>query len=195
MRSIFLRASSAALLLAASACAPARPTAVDQPVPTAAGSTSRTLSERVYSSLPATTESGGVSETLAVAADTLYSVLDEAYAALGIEVRTASSRDRTMGNTSFTATRRVGNRPLTEYVRCSGDALGGSLASATKPVRISVLTTVTPAGESSRLTTHVVATTSASERAGDVPCTSTGMLEEAISAAAKRAILQAEAAR
>jgi hypothetical protein len=130
-----------------------------------------------------------VSEVIPVAADEVYAVLDEAYASLGIEVGAASASERKMGNTYFTATRRLGSRLVSEYVRCSDTSLGGSMAD-TKPVRFSVLSTVTPLEESSRLSTRVQASTATGERGGALLCTSTGLLEAAIARAVKLRLIK-----
>ncbi|CAA9372557.1 MAG: hypothetical protein AVDCRST_MAG68-5665 [uncultured Gemmatimonadetes bacterium] len=130
-----------------------------------------------------------VSEVIPVAADEVYALLDEAYASLGIEVASASAGERKMGNTYFTATRRLGPRLVSEYVRCADNPLGGSMAD-TKPVRFSVLSTVTPLAESSRLSTRVQASTATGERGGALLCTSTGLLEAGIAREVKLRLVQ-----
>jgi len=172
------------MLLAA--CAPAEGGA-GEPVPAAPGP--RLPGDRWLAETPDTRAETAVSEVIPVTADEVYAVLDEAYASVGIEVGSASAGERKMGNTYFTATRRLGSRLVSEYVRCADNPLGGSMAD-TKPVRFSVLSTVTPMQESSRLSTRVQASTATGERGGALLCTSTGLLETAIARAVKLRLVQ-----
>ncbi len=147
-------------------------------------------SEQYITSFPNAPGSAGVSEIIPASADAVYAGLDEAYAAAGIEVAAANSRERTMGNADFRATRRLGGSPLTDFVKCGEElSLTGSMATS-KPVCLSVLSTVTPSGEASRLTTRVQAAVSTGERGGAILCQSTGALEAAISRGVKLALLR-----
>ena len=183
--------SSMALLMVTVACAPARPTANERPKPNpiSVGGTLANPPAQWITSSPATMSKEGVSVILTVSVDEVYALLNEAYAAVGIEVSTVDSRTRTLGNASFRAVRRLGSRPLTDYVRCAESAPGG-LAAATRPVHLSVLSIIAPAEEFSRLTTKVQATTSMSERPGAVLCSSTGMLEAEIANAVNLGLLR-----
>lgn len=172
---------SALVLFALSSCATAGTTATEQAAPrrtittvtntNAAGQTTTTaLTTYTTAAAPATIQ--------AVPA-AVFAVLGEVYSAIGIEVGTVDAPTRTMGNTQFRATRRLRNEPLSRYVDCGGNSMGASLAN-TRPVRISILSTVTPQGTSSQLRTVVEASTTTAEQSGGIPCTSTGELEASI---------------
>jgi hypothetical protein len=186
-----LRHSAAALLvLGCAACASAPPSAEERPTPAriGAGGTITNPAEQ-WVATPHTTSEAGVSEQIPASADEVYAALPVAYAAAGIEVGTAVARTRTLGNTDFSATRRLGSRLVAGYVRCAENPLGGSMED-TRPVRFSVLSTVTPEGESTRLTTRVQATTRASERSGAIVCRSTGLLEAHLATQVKLALVR-----
>ncbi len=170
-----MRSILTAGLLALGACAPSGSGAAE---PTAAPGP-RVPGDRWLAETPDTRAERAVSEVIPLTADEVYALLPAAYAAVGIEVASASAAERKLGNTYFTATRRLGRRPVSEYVRCADNPMGGSMAD-TKPVRLSVLSTVTPMDESSRLSTRVQASTATGERGGALLCSSTGLLETAI---------------
>jgi len=173
---------------AAAACSSSRSPGDAAPAPsrrvTAPGTTADPVAQWI-ASFPNAPSTEGVSEIIPAPADEVYARLDEAYAAAGIEVTSASSRERTLGSPDFRVTRRLGTTRLTDYVLCGDEmSLAGRL-SASNPVRFSVMSTVTPSGESSELTTRVQAAVTTGERAGAILCQSTGRLEAAIARAVK----------
>jgi len=180
-------------LLATAACTSTRPVAEKRPAEPArpvGGGTSANPAEQWILAFPNTSAPAGISEIIPASADEVYAQLAEAYAAAGIEVAVANSRERTLGNEDFRATRRLGRTALTEYVNCGEElSLTGSMA-ASKAMRLSVLSTVTPSGESCRLSTRVQAAVTTGERGGAVICQSTGALETTIARTVKLRLLR-----
>jgi hypothetical protein len=115
-------------------------------------------------------------------ADVVFAALGAVYQDMGIPVGTIDTPNRTTGNTQVRARGRLGRHPVSTYLDCGQTGLRGPAADA-YPVRISVLSTVVPAGQGSRLRTLVEAGYTAAEASGTVACTSTGELEAAIARA------------
>ena len=122
------------------------------------------------------TDIGGRSVDIGASADEVFRVLGEAYTDVGIEVKTIDAARRVAGNTQLQLRRRLGRANLSAYVNCGQTGIGGPTAD-TYPLRVSVLTTVEPSGDASRVRTVVQAAYVASEQSGTTPCTSTGELE------------------
>lgn len=131
-------------------------------------------------SVPITTYSAGSRAVeVSASADTVFAVLDEVYEQLGIPVGTMDPPNRTAGNSQIRARGRLGKEPMSSYLDCGEAGLRGPAAN-THPVRLSVLTTVTPSGAASLVRTVVKGVYSAPEQGGATACTSTGRLEAAI---------------
>jgi hypothetical protein len=111
--------------------------------------------------------------------DSVYAALAAAYEEAGIAVGTSDPQSRTVGNTRVRAFRSLGRTPVSEYVSCGYSGAGSASADA-NPVRLSVLTTVTPAGRGSQLFTVVEAAYVSAESGGSSPCGTTGSLEAKI---------------
>jgi hypothetical protein len=120
---------------------------------------------------------------IARAPDAVFGVLAGVYQDLGITVGTIDAPNRTTGNTQIRVRGRLGRVPVATYLDCGNTGLQGAAANA-YPVRMSVLSTVTPEGEGSRLRTVVEGVYTSAESSGAVACSSTGELEGAIARAA-----------
>jgi len=114
--------------------------------------------------------------------DNVFRVLPAAYKALGMEVVTSDPPNRTAGNTQIRARRNLGSQSLSYYLDCGTSGLSGPAADI-YPVRLSVVSTVTPTGSTSRLRTVVRAAYATAEQSGTTPCNTTGALESAIARA------------
>jgi hypothetical protein len=127
-----------------------------------------------------TTSYAAMTETqIARAPDAVFGVLAGVYQDLGITVGTTDAPNRTAGNTQIRARGRLGRVPISTYLDCGNTGLQGAAANAF-PVRLSVLSSVTPEGEGSRLRTVVEGVYTSAESSGTVACSSTGELEGAI---------------
>jgi hypothetical protein len=116
---------------------------------------------------------------IARAPDAVFGVLEGVYQELGITVGTIDAPNRTTGNTQIRARGHLGRVPLATYLDCGNTGLQG-VAANTFPIRLSVLSSVTPEGEGSRLRTVVGGVYTSAEASGAVACSSTGELEAAI---------------
>lgn len=134
--------------------------------------------------VPVTTysEVGGRTVEVQASPQAVFQVLGEAYRDVGIEVGTIDAEKMTAGNTQVQARRKLGRSAISAYLDCGQTGLSGPAADM-YPVRISVLSTVVPSGESSRLSTNVQAVFATAEQSGTTPCTSTGTLEATIARA------------
>lgn len=126
-----------------------------------------------------TTYAGAREAAFESSAEVVFAALGAAYQDMGIAVGTIDAPNRTTGNTQVRARGRLGRHPVSKYLDCGQTVLRGPAADA-YPVRISVLSTVVPAGQGSRLRTVVEAGYTTAEASGTVACTSTGELESAI---------------
>lgn len=130
------------------------------------------------------TSYAAASETqIARAPNAVFGVLAGVYQDLGIAIGTVDTPNRTTGNTQVRARGRLGRVPVSTYLDCGNTGLQGAAANAF-PVRLSVLSYVTPEGEGgSRLRTIVEGVYTTAESSGTVACSSTGELEGAIARA------------
>lgn len=117
----------------------------------------------------------------------VWGLILAAYQSAGVEVGTLDTRTHTIGNRAITTTRRLGQTPIAEYVRC---AQGGSgiMNATTYRVQLSVLSTLKPgANGGTRMETTLAATGIPAEGASRnaVPCPSTGRLEQKLADAVK----------
>lgn len=124
---------------------------------------------------------------IARAPDAVFGVLAGVYEDLGITVGTIDAPNRTTGNTQIRARGRLGRVPISTYLDCGNTGLQGAAANSF-PVRLSVLSSVTPEGEGSRLRTVVGGVYTSAESSGAVNCSSTGELEGAIARAVQARI-------
>lgn len=144
-----------------------------------------------------TTDAGGQTTTTAVTTysdvgsrpvdiegtpDKVFGVLGDAYRQFGITLATTDPPNRTAGNTQLRVRRTLGGKPLSTYLDCGIAGLTGPAAD-TYPIRLSVVSTVTPSGTASQLRTVVRAAYVTAEQSGTTPCNSTGALETAIARA------------
>jgi hypothetical protein len=135
-------------------------------------------------STPITTyeDVGGKSADIDAAPDDVFRVLGEAYSEVGIQPGTIDPARRVVGNAQIQMRRRLGRANLSTYLECGQTGLSGPAADS-YPIRMSVMTTVTPAGGASRISTTVQGGYVASEQSGVTQCTSTGALETLIARA------------
>jgi hypothetical protein len=124
---------------------------------------------------------------IARAPDAVFGVLAGVYQDLGITVGTIDAPNGTTGNTQIRARGTLGRVPVSTYLDCGNTGLQGAAAN-TFPVRLSVLSSVTPEGEGSRLRTVVRGVYTSAESSGAVACSSTGELEGAIARAVQARI-------
>jgi len=135
-----------------------------------------------------TTYAAATETQIARAPDAVFGVLAGVYQDLGIAVGTIDTPNRTTGNTQIRARGRLGRVPVSTYLDCGNTGLQGAAAN-TFPVRMSVLSSVTPEGEGSRLRTVVEGVYTSAEASGTVACSSTGELEGAIARAVQVRII------
>jgi len=137
--------------------------------------------------IPVTTTSYGGARAVEIAsnADSVFLLLTGVYQDLGINVGTINGTNLTVGNTQIRVRGRLGRQPVSTFVDCGQTGLRGAAADA-YPIRLSVLSTVIPNGDGSRLLTRVEGAYTAAEASGTVACTSTGELEGMIG----RAVLE-----
>ncbi|HEX8360479.1 MAG TPA: hypothetical protein VF613_10240 [Longimicrobium sp.] len=121
--------------------------------------------------------------------DRVFAALGDAYQQFGIPLVTSDPPNRTAGNTQLRLRRMLGGKPLSDYLDCGIAGLTGPAAD-TYPVRLSVVSTVTPAGATSQLRTVVRAAYITAEQSGTTPCNSKGALETAIARAVQLQVLR-----
>jgi hypothetical protein len=121
--------------------------------------------------------------------DKVFAVLADAYQQFGIPLATSDPPNRTAGNTQLRVRRTLGGKSLSDYLDCGIAGLSGPAAD-TYPVRLSVVSTVIPAGTASQLRTVVRAAYITAEQSGTTPCNSTGALETAIARAVQMQVLR-----
>lgn len=177
--------SSAVLLLALAACASTGSSASGG-ASVAESQRNTTLITSVDATgrstvIPITTYSGGGAAPVRVeaSADSVFAVLSHVYPSIGIPVGTSDPGNRTIGNTQVRATRRLGNTAISDYVDCGVTGLGRQAADV-YPVRLAVISTVTPEGQASQVQTRVQAVYVTGEQSGTNPCTTKGTLEALI---------------
>jgi hypothetical protein len=122
--------------------------------------------------------------------DAVFALIGGVYQDLGINVGTIDGTNRTTGNTQIRVRGRLGRQPLSTFLDCGQTGLRGPAANA-YPVRLSVLSTVVPNGDGSRLLTRVEGAYTAAEASGTIACNSTGELEGMIG----RAVVERAARR
>lgn len=184
--------SSAALLAALAACAsagtrePGTESAernVTMVTTTAASGQTVTTPVTTYSDV------GARAVEIQGTADDVFRALPEAYRTAGLEVVTSDPPNRTAGNTQIRVRRNLGRQPLSAYLDCGTSGLSGPAADA-YPVRLSVVSTVTPSGSTSQLRTVVRAAYVTAEQSGTTPCNTTGALETAIARAVQLQVVR-----
>jgi hypothetical protein len=114
--------------------------------------------------------------TVHVAPDSVLLALRAAYAGLGIEPSFWDPDHGMVGNRQFVRTRRMAGAPMSTFISC-GNTLTGDAADSYR-ITMSLVSQVTPVGDSSKIDTQLVA--SASDMAsnkGTVPCETAGSLE------------------
>lgn len=130
--------------------------------------------------LTTSADAGPVSVNVDLSAQELWDALPAAYQIVGIEVGTLDQENRVIGNRRLRVSRRLGGEPLSRYFRCGDTAFGAPQADQ-NPVELSVLTTVVPDGDQSRMETTVHAVViNAANGGARVSCSSTGALERAL---------------
>jgi hypothetical protein len=124
-----------------------------------------------------------IEKQIAAPADSVWAALPEVLRELGIAPQVSAGRDRVIGNQRITARRVAGDR-TDIYVRCGNEGAGASAMSAMR-IRLSLLTTVRPEGDTrSRLFTEVTGTANPVEgTGGTILCASTGALEQKLAEA------------
>jgi hypothetical protein len=124
-----------------------------------------------------------VEHPLAAPADSVWAALPEVLREMGIAPQMNAAGDRTIGNQRIT-TRRIAGDRADNYVRCGNQGAGPSAMAAMR-VRLSLLTTVRPEGDTrSRLFTEVTGTATPVEGSGSATlCASTGALEKKLAEA------------
>lgn len=126
-----------------------------------------------------TADNSAVMTEIAAAPDRVVEALREVYPQMGIEVGTLDTNQRLVGNRQLRLMRRLGERPLSAYIRCGSTPIGAP-AEEQYRVNMDVLSTVRAVGQESVLETRVLATATPQGQTHLVPCTSTGVLEAAI---------------
>ena len=113
--------------------------------------------------------------------ETVWRVLADAYAAVGIEVAHRDEVDRIMGNRQLQIRRTLGDVRASEYFEC-GHTVSGAAAADSYRIRATVTTQVLAVEGGTRLVTAVGATGRALQgtSSGEVRCGSTGRLEDRI---------------
>lgn len=124
---------------------------------------------------------GPVAATVHASTDAVWGALTDTYNGLGIELTVVDKGTGTIGNRSFVRSRTLAGKRMAEYFEC-GQSMTGSRADEGR-LTISAVSNVSAlTGGESRLSTTVTAvvTTMEGASAQNIPCSSTGMLEEAI---------------
>ena len=121
-----------------------------------------------------------IEQPLAAPADSVWAALPDVLREMGIPPQMNAAGDRTIGNQRITARRIAGDR-TDNYVRCGNQGAGASAMSLMR-IRLSVLATVRPEGDTrSRLFTEVTGTANPVEGSGSATlCASNGALEKKI---------------
>jgi hypothetical protein len=107
-------------------------------------------------------------------------VIPDAYDSVGIAISDLDPRRHVVGNSGFTARRRLGKVALSRYLDCGNSQLGPSADEY--QINMSVMSSVQPRqGDTTVVTTNVDATGTGLQFAGQsVRCTSRGELEKRI---------------
>ncbi|NJD19023.1 MAG: hypothetical protein FIA95_07045 [Gemmatimonadetes bacterium] len=124
---------------------------------------------------------GVVADAVQATPDAAWAALPRAYADLGIPVKEVSDASRTLGNSRFVVSRRLGDTPLSRYLEC-GAGLTGAFADRYR-IEMLIRTTVQP-GEAggARVESYLEASARNPEGSSNtgVACASTQRLERAI---------------
>ncbi|HEX2092260.1 MAG TPA: hypothetical protein VHG28_07645 [Longimicrobiaceae bacterium] len=164
------------VLLVLTACAPAA-----APPPSSSGP------PRINTSAGGTdiyieADRSGSTTTASAPVERVWTTLPEVYSSLGISGAVVDPAARVYGNPRLVVMRRLAGERLSTFFRCGETATGSPIADAYR-LRISVLTTLSPAsaGET-RVQTRASATAQSVEGASAAPvqCASTGILEQRI---------------
>ncbi len=131
-----------------------------------------------------------IEQQIAAPADSVWAALPEVLRELGIAPQMSAEGDRVIGNQRITARRVAGDR-TDIYVRCGNQGAGPSAMAAMR-IRLSLLTSVRPEGDSrSRLFTEVTGTATPVEGSGGATlCASTGALEKKLAEAVVARVVQ-----
>jgi len=128
-----------------------------------------------YRALEIHTEPGVESRTISAKTEHVWAVLPAVYERLGIPPTVSDPPTLTMGNQRHRASRFEGSR-MSTVIEC-GSSLGGPLANQYE-ITLSVLTTLTPQGDDTVLTTTVDAFGEPRAVTGNrIHCTSKGLVE------------------
>ncbi len=124
---------------------------------------------------------GVVTEVVEATPEAAWEALPKAYADLGIPVREVSEASRTLGNSRFTLSRRLGETPLSRYLEC-GSGLTGPFADRYR-IELLIRTSIVPVdGGGVRVETYVEASGRNPEGSSNtiVACATTQRLEREI---------------
>jgi hypothetical protein len=118
--------------------------------------------------------------------DSVFQVLNQIYAKLGVEVKAVNPQTGEIGNRQFIRTSRLGGTFLHEYLNC-GQSLTGPTAD-TYRIQLTLMSYVTPSPTGSVVKSQLTARAYDSGASqGSTACESTGVLEQKI----KKALLAA----
>jgi hypothetical protein len=122
-----------------------------------------------------------VSDAVQATPEAAWDALPKAYADLGIPVREVADASRTLGNSRFVISRRLGETPLSRYLEC-GSGLTGPFADRYR-VEMLIRTSIVPAETGGvRVDTYVEASARNPEGSSNtgVACATTHRLEREI---------------
>lgn len=120
-------------------------------------------------------------DTVGVEPDRLWPEVPAAYDALGVPITTVNAEARVIGAIEARVRGRIGNRPVSRFVRC-GSTMTGEVADQYE-VYLTSITQVEPvAADSGRsiVTSHVTAMAQGSATSNTVQCATRGRLENDI---------------
>ena len=128
-------------------------------------------------------------------AEQVWQVLSAAYADIGIEVKSSDPATRTLGNVNFHPRGAINGRRVSEYLDCGNSNLGAPIADVYS-VRMSIQSSVVPAGTGSTVQTRITAFARDMNGSSSTPvhCNSRGRLESYLQAALLQALGNAQAA-
>ncbi len=112
----------------------------------------------------------------------VYSALAEAYLELGVDTKLIDTGARRIGNIDFFMSRRMGGRPISEYLSCGDTPHGGAIADQYR-VFMSLVSTVHEAGQKGAELETAFSAYARDQRgvsSDRIACGTTGRLEERI---------------
>jgi len=108
--------------------------------------------------------------------ESAFVALKSLYPILGVEVKHADPASGEVGNRNLSIVRRLGDRPLSDYVNCGNTMMG--LAADSYRLRMSVVSRVTPRGTGSTVLTLLTASgEDMTASKGVVECSTLGVFE------------------